>query len=133
MSNASSREVTPEQIAEAAGRAWSNNDKEAFISLFNTDAVVHHPMFPEPVGPVEVADVVDKGRYKLAHVQPEGDGIFMVFDQAEVGDKVSAVGAVPILAKIKDNKFSEFRVGDFFTRGKTEPLRADAVRKAQKW
>lgn len=124
--------MSPEQLAEAAGAAWSNNDKAGFLSLFTKDAKVYHPMFPDPVSPEAIVDVLDKGAgYKLAHAEREGDGIFMVFDQAAGKGQKSEVGAIPILGKIKNHKFSEFRVGPWAVRGKGEPLHKDTIKKSQ--
>ncbi|WDV46532.1 hypothetical protein PV797_02270 [Clostridiaceae bacterium M8S5] len=109
-------------LARMVGEAWMSNDMSLFLSLFDEEATIYHPLFNEPITPEIAADVLNSAMegLSIAHkpkiVKGDGSGkedtVDMYFDETgmQLGYLPDNMGTMHITGRVQDNKFVEFLV-----------------------
>ena len=116
-----------EELVETLSIAWSENDRDTFVSMFSKEGVVKHPMFDGPTSPSTVMDVLSVNNHGRSIVQnfkvmdDDSHGLVDIsFSSHETGIQMKSKGTkegfIDMSAKICKNRFVELNVGRFKVR-----------------
>ncbi len=114
--------MSPEQFAENLGKAWGNNDVATFVSFFTADALIHHPMFDEPVSPIVVGEILNGsyiGRTKFKQTYMSSPSTLVVLYDEEATDLPNPASMIPtmkILAELTSNRIGTMHVEGYTVR-----------------
>lgn len=119
------KEMKANELAEAIGKAWLQNDATTFISLFSEDAQIVHPYFKQAVVPSVAIEVINATvkpttimrKSKLLSGTGEGkdDVMELLFEESgnEIGRDLGHIGEVAVTAEIKNHRFTKLIVHGF--------------------
>ncbi|MBW4617008.1 MAG: hypothetical protein KME21_27950 [Desmonostoc vinosum HA7617-LM4] len=119
------KEMKADELAEAIGKAWLQNDATTFISLFSEDAQIVHPYFKQAVAPSVAIEVINATvkpttimrKAKLLSGTGEGkdDVMELLFEESgnEIGRELGHIGEVAVTAEIKNHRFTKLIVHGF--------------------
>lgn len=114
--------LSTKKITDRIVEAWGSNDMETFVSLFNEDGLIMHPLFKAPITPDIAADVLNSAMrgisipHKVKLITGEGSGEYDVADLyvyetgQECGYYPNNIGILHMTVKIIEHRIKELYV-----------------------